>query len=197
MSPPNNLFEDEVPPGLVVIHDWISSEEHDELVREIDSFPFESSISRRTQHYGYRYIYAAGVLDESAVVPDPPRMLKALAVRLAAEGHFDRTPDQVIVNEYVGAQGIAAHSDSRLFGPVVATVSLIETWPMLFRSRFGDELQVWLECRSLVLMTGPSRSTWTHEIGKRKADRRGGLRLDRGRRLSATFRTVDSAGGAR
>jgi alkylated DNA repair dioxygenase AlkB len=43
----------------------------------------------------------------------------------------------------------------------------------------------------LALMTGESRSLWTHEIMKRQNDYVGGLKVPRGRRLSITFRTVN------
>ena len=51
-------------------------------------------------------------------------------------GLFDRVPEQVIVNEYQGAQGIAEHSDHPGFGPAITTVSLLEDWEMNFASRY-------------------------------------------------------------
>ena len=55
---------------------------------------------------------------ENAVHPDTGQPL------------FDRVPEQCIVNEYVGSQGIAEHTDHPGFGPAIATVSLVSDWPM-------------------------------------------------------------------
>ena len=46
-------------------------------------------------------------------------------------------PVQCIVNEYRPGQGIGMHADHRDFGPVVASLSLGEDWPMRFRPRRG------------------------------------------------------------
>ena len=61
---------------------------------------------------------------------------------------------------------------------------------MDFESPNGEKIEVLLEARSLAVMTGKSRSEWTHTIAKRKSDLIGGLRRLRGRRVSLTFRTL-------
>ena len=99
----------------------------------------------------------------------------------------------MIVNEYLSGQGIAAHVDKQSFGPAVATISLIESWPMQIRSLENDvEFEVLLEIKSLAVMTKQSRIEWSHEIKKRNSDKIGGLKIRRGRRLSLTYRTINS-----
>jgi len=105
-------------------------------------------------------------------------------------GVFQAEPDQVIANEYLEDQGIAAHIDRLTFGEAVATVSLLEMWPMEFASPDGEKLEVLLGIRSLAVMQGESRKTWTHAIPKRKSDMVGGLKQKRVRRVSLTFRTL-------
>ena len=99
-------------------------------------------------------------------------------------------PEQMIVNEYLPGQGIANHIDHALhFGPVVASLSLCSG--VLMRFRYNDqERELWLEPRSLLVLSGPARWAWSHGIAKRKGDVRDGARVLRGRRVSITFRTM-------
>lgn len=188
-----DLFEPSLPPGLVYLENWLAESDHDSIVSCIDSNPFREDLSRRTQHYGFLYDYRAAVVNMEDLAPAPPKELVLLSQRLATEGYFHRPPDQMIINEYLSGQGIAEHIDRDSFGPVVATLSLLESWPMVFRSPSGETSEVFLGKCSLALMIGDSRSIWTHEIRKRQNDTVGGLKIPRTRRLSVTFRTVNQA----
>ena len=185
-----SLFDLSFPPGLIFVSNWLSESEHAAAVSEIDSLPFDSSLARRVQHYGARYDYSHASVQDLGSAPEIPPVLQTIGVRLFDEGYFPKTPDQVIVNEYVENQGIAAHIDRMTFGEAVATISLLETWPMDFESASGERIEVVLEVKSLAVMTGKSRSEWTHAIAKRKSDLIGGLRRPRGRRISLTYRTI-------
>ena len=188
-----SLLESSLPPGLVYCQDWLSNDDHDAAVAEVDSNIFETTLSRRVQHYGARYEYDSSQVAAIGSAPPIPSVLKDIGERLVTEGFFDRSPEQVIVNEYLSGQGIAAHVDKQSFGPAVATISLIESWPMLFRSLGNDvEFEVLLEMKSLAVMTKQSRIEWSHEIKKRNSDKIGGLKIRRGRRLSLTYRTINS-----
>lgn len=187
-----SLLESNLPPGLVYCQDWLSADEHNAAVAEVDNNIFETTLSRRVQHYGARYEYDSSQVAAIGSAPPIPPVLKVIGERLVNEGFFDRSPEQVIVNEYLSGQGIAAHIDRQSFGPAVATVSLIESWPMLFKNLGGnDEFEVLLEAKSLAVMTKQSRLEWSHEIKKRRSDRIGGLKIRRGRRLSLTYRTIN------
>ena len=187
-----SLFESNLPPGLVYCKNWLTANEHDAAVAEVDSNVFETTLSRRVQHYGARYEYDSSQVAAIGSAPIVPPVLKVIGERLVAEGFFDRSPEQVIVNEYLSGQGIAAHIDKQSFGPAVATVSLIESWPMLFKnSESNEEFEVVLEVNSLAVMTKESRMDWTHEIRKRSSDYVGGLKIRRGRRISLTYRTIN------
>jgi alkylated DNA repair dioxygenase AlkB len=115
-----------------------------------------------------------------------------LARRTHEDGYFDRSPDQVIVNEYLPGQGISAHVDHvPSFGPVVASVSLLSACLMEFtHPEDGTRVPVHLEPGSLCVMTGPARFTWRHAIPARKSDPGAHGRVPRGRRVSVTLRTV-------
>jgi alkylated DNA repair dioxygenase AlkB len=188
-----NLLDQELPPGLVLRNNWLSDSEHANAVAEVDNNFFETTLLRRVQHYGARYDYESSQVSEIGSAPPIPPVLKSIGERLFLENFFDRSPEQVIVNEYLSGQGIASHVDRQSFGPAVATISLLESWPMIFRKIDGTKkLEVLLEAKSLAIMTMESRNEWAHEIAKRKVDKVGGLKIARCRRLSLTYRTINS-----
>jgi alkylated DNA repair dioxygenase AlkB len=121
-----------------------------------------------------------------------PDWLQQLAIRLFEDGIFQQVPDQVIVNEYLPGQGIAAHVDCEpCFGPVIASLSLGAPVPMVFGNRRTREVvEVDLPPRSLLVLSGEGRYEWTHSILARKTDVIDGRTRDRVRRVSLTFRTV-------
>ena len=149
--------------------------------------------SRRTQRYGWRYDYRAKMITPDMWLGQIPDWLQEIAQSVfenavhpdTGQPLFERVPEQCIVNEYVGAQGIAEHTDHPGFGPAIATVSLISDWPMhLAPSYRRPNEPLLLETGSCLTMTGPSRHVWTHQI------KRDQVRPSNQRRLSLTFRTV-------
>ena len=178
-------------PGLTYVPDFLSEREETELVAAIDGAGWNSDLQRRVQHYGWRYNYKARQIDVSMRLGLLPEWAARLAGRLVSEGLLSDLPDQVIVNEYVGNQSIAKHVDSESFADGIATISLLESWGMVFREKKkgGSKKEVRLDRRSAAIMTGDARYHWTHEIPKRKHKHKPG-RVARGRRISLTFRKV-------
>jgi alkylated DNA repair dioxygenase AlkB len=187
-----SLFETAMPPGLIYVPEWLSDSEHDALICLIDGSPFDESLMRRVQHYGARYNYESSAVELAGSAPPIPQEIKNIGERLFSEGFFSRPPEQVIVNEYIGSQGIAPHIDRTSFGEAVATVSLNESWSMKFRGPNEETSEILLEKKSLAVMTQLSRYEWTHEIPKRKYEVMSGMRRLRHRRISLTFRTIGS-----
>ena len=186
-----SLLKPELPPGLLYFPDWLSEDEHDAALQEIDGHDFERGLARRVQHYGARYHYDSSQVAEIGSAPPAPKVLSAIGKRLFDEHSFERIPEQIIVNEYLKGQGIAAHTDLGSFGPKVATVSLLESWYMTFRSPDGlNTISVLLDKNSLAIMTEESRWHWKHEILKNKKVTIAGFKKDKERRLSITFRTI-------
>jgi alkylated DNA repair dioxygenase AlkB len=178
-------------PGLRILADWISPDRHARLLEEIDARPWSSALQRRTQHYGVRYDYGRRSI---VTEPEPlPSWLEPLARRLAGQGLLERPAEQVLVNEYLPGQGIAPHVDRRTFGPVVATLSLGDTWPMRFETGFDAVVELLLPVHSLAVLSGPSRWSWRHGIARRRTDPRADGRRRRARRVSITFRTLASS----
>ena len=190
-----------LPPGLEYCPQLLTAHDEAELLAHIDcaNSPWLGDLSRRVQHFGYKYDYSNRRLDDSAHIGPLPDWLAQLALRVRAAASEEtkclmdaqRPFEQAIINEYEQGQGIAPHVDRDCFGPVVATVSLSSAVNMDFRcDATGDEHVQRLEPRSLLLLHGDARSKWRHGIAKRRTDTWDGRKVERRRRVSITFRTV-------
>ena len=176
--------------GAVIVPDFVTPAEEERLLLRISRAPWMTELRRRVQHYGFRYSYTGA----SRPVPAAPfpRWAEVMADRLRE--HFGGAlPVQCIVNEYRPGQGIGMHADHNDFGPVVASLSLADDWPMRFRPRSvrpyardglpADEVAV-LPRRSLLVLSGAARGAWMHGIDRTDTARAAATRL------SATFRTL-------
>ena len=181
-------------PGLHYWPSFLSPDEEAACIRRIDANgdAWLTGLSRRVQHYGWRYDYAERTITADMLIGPLPDWLQALAQRLHEEtGLFERPSEQVIVNEYEPGQGIAMHTDHPGFGPAIATISLGDEWEMGFSRGIGKgkvKARKMLERRSALILTGEARRHWRHGIAKRATE---GARRERKRRLSLTFRTVN------
>ena len=182
-----------LPPGLIYRPDFITEEEETELRQCIDNAEWSQVLRRRVQHYGWRYDYKNKRIDESMRLGDLPEWARDLSQKLVDGGLMKDPPDQLIVNEYCGKQGIAAHVDHPTdFTEHVATVSLLQTWGMVFRHLDRKtKVEKALERRSVAVLTGDARYKWKHEIPRRvnssEMDEKG-KPIKRTRRISLTFR---------
>ncbi|WP_019577338.1 alpha-ketoglutarate-dependent dioxygenase AlkB [Curvibacter lanceolatus] len=183
----------ETPPaGLEMLEDFISASQELELVEAIDSGDWSTELRRRVQHYGWRYDYKARGIAQKDYLGPLPSWAEELAQKLFDEGLFPEVPDQVIVNNYDGPQGISKHIDCPdCFRGPVATISLLETWDMIFTRKVPGETLKFVQPlprRSVALLAGEARSRWLHEIPMRQTE----YKRPRVRRISVTFRKVDA-----
>jgi len=187
MVAPETVTEPLAPKGLKVMCDFITKEEEIRLLEWVELGDWLSDLKRRVQHYGWKYNYKLRKVDSASYLGPLPTWAQTLGQRLLDLGMVKELPDQVIVNEYVGNQGISKHIDCPdcFRGPIV-TISLCETWQMIFRSG-NDKFETPLAQRSAVSMDGPARYEWSHEIPQRKNEQDS----VRGRRISLTFRKVN------
>ncbi len=169
---------------LAYIPDFITRDEENALIASIDKQPWLNDLKRRVQHYGYKYDYKARAVTDDAYLGPLPEWIDLVAQKLPFK------PDQAIVNEYLPGQGISAHVDCvPCFSDTIASLSLGSGAVMQFTN--GQEKHdLYLEPRSLIILSGPVRYEWTHAIPARKSDVVDGFKIERIRRISLTFRTV-------
>ena len=178
--------------GARLVPDIVTEAEEQRILMRIVDAPWLTDLSRRVQHYGYRYSYRDRATDRHAPAPAFPRWSDVIGERLRPL--FDgRLPEQCIVNEYRPGQGTGMHADHAAFGAIVVSLSLGAAWHMQFRPRSArpyvrhglpsDEVAV-LPRRSALVLRGPARSAWMHAIDPASnADQAV-------TRVSATFRTL-------
>jgi len=144
------------------------------------------------QHYGWKYDYTARRVDESMRLGALPDWLMDYCQRLYADGHLPKIPDQVIINEYQPGQGIVPHVDCvPCFEETIASISLGSPCVMEFtHPATSEKVAHMLEPRSLLIFSGEARYQWKHGIAARKTDKYAGQVIQRGRRVSLTFRNI-------
>ena len=174
--------------GLLYIPDYITSDEETSLIKTINKQKWNNTLSRRVQHYGYRYDYKARTVTADMHLGPLPKWLSDLAIQLKNDGLSDEIPDQVIINEYQPGQGISAHIDcEKCFGPRIFSLSIGSQAVMEFTQDGKSKKEILLSRRSLVMMNGEARNEWKHSIPARLRDNG----VERGVRISLTFRTVE------
>lgn len=179
--------------GLQYIPDFISPKQEADLLAHIQQSPWLGDLRRRVQHYGYKYDYKSRTIDHSMHLGELPPWTLDLAQALLNQKLFSQMPDQVIVNEYQPGQGIANHVDCEpCFDQEIASLSLGSACQMDFtlQANKSEVVSIYLEARSLILLSGEARYDWQHGIKARKSDWIGGKRVARGTRTSLTFRKV-------
>lgn len=193
-----------LPNGLIYLENFITSDEEEFLIENIDCMPWDTKISRRRQQYGFPYDIGKKKLNTLEQVPPIPKWLDdTISIKLYDLKYMPQLAEQVIINEYLPGQGIAAHTDSPVFGPVVVSVSLLSPVVMEFikyansnRTRpavLGDSYQYYnlvLQPRSALILTDEARYQWQHKIGQRYTEIIDDKVVERTRRVSITLRTL-------
>jgi alkylated DNA repair dioxygenase AlkB len=170
--------------GLTYQENFLTAEEQIAVLTEIDSRPWRDDLKRRVQHYGYIYDYKKRAVDPSMYLGPLPDFALAIAKKI----NQSKTPDQLIVNEYLPGQGIAAHIDCvPCFEDTISTISLGWAYEMDFINwRTKEKRSIMLSVGSIAVITGEARYDWTHQIKARGSDHG----IPRQRRVSLTFRNV-------
>jgi hypothetical protein len=107
-------------PGFSLRPDYIEADQEHALLREIDKGPWETDWRRRIQQYGLGYSDAGG---EPICIREFPKWREPLADRVGTDAHFERYPENCVINEYVhrresvptGLSGIWADHRMRQF----------------------------------------------------------------------------------
>ncbi|KAI5271589.1 hypothetical protein E4T47_05098 [Aureobasidium subglaciale] len=108
-DPPIHEFDN----GLILIHDFISREEEEEMIREYHTATASRdgrALKRGAVHYGPHFDYTTFAVSKSASTP-PPEYLTRLLARLPARDDRD-IPDQYTLQHYPPGTGIPPHVDT-------------------------------------------------------------------------------------
>lgn len=174
--------------GLTYIQNFISREEEISLLDSINKETWLSDLKRRVQHYGYKYDYKKRNIDNSMYLGELPSWTNFVTDRMSSLNLIDKTPDQLIVNEYLVGQGISNHIDCEpCFGDTIISVSLGSSCIMNFKNE-NQTVEVFLEPCSIVILKDDARFKWSHGIASRKKDKWNNNIYNRDTRISLTFR---------
>ncbi|KAJ3168675.1 hypothetical protein HDU88_001568 [Geranomyces variabilis] len=186
-------------PGLRLINDFISEEEATFLLQTLDSLSWGGNgshpnpeLKRRTLVFGHHFSFVSRtIVQDLGPLPD---FLTNIISRMREHGVFaEKPPELCLVNEYEPGQGIMPHVDAPSFGPIVTSLSLMTPCVMNFtptHSNGSHATAVLLKPRSLLVLSGEARFHFKHGIGKELFDLYQGQKVERGRRVSLTFRTL-------
>lgn len=179
-------------PGLRYLADYVDEAREQALIGLLDRQLWLTELRRRVQHYGYKYDYKGRKVGPEMYLGPLPEWLLPLCRQLKDAGLMPRVADQVIVNEYEPGQGIAPHVDCvPCFADTIASMTLGSSCLMEFtKLKTREKVPLFLPRRSLVVLSGEARYGWRHAIPARKRDTHEGKTVERGRRLSLTFRNV-------
>jgi alkylated DNA repair dioxygenase AlkB len=179
--------------GLELHFDFISKTEETELLKHIDNSEWLNDLTRRVQHYGYKYDYKARKINKSFFLGDLPMWLQTLAKKIIDKKLIAFIPDQAIINEYESGQGISPHIDCEpCFGDIIISLSLGSTCVMNFEKEPNskNKIEIFIEPRTLLIMKDESRFNYYHGIPQRKSDKYNNNTFKRDRRVSITFRKI-------
>ncbi len=195
--------------GVHVIREFLSRQEAEQLLREIDEVPFRPAQSGKLkQHYGPKVNFNKQKINSAQFrgLPNYARQLESRTRRLVEQVPADRTPDPVALRLAVEAfettdvfvlryleqaeSNLDFHRDDTFaYGEVILDVSLESDSVLTFLERPKSEseshrlrcVRVPLPARSVLVLYGQARSDWDHAI----------LAYDvAGRRTSVTLRTL-------
>jgi len=177
--------------GLRYVADFIDMATHDELLAIVSGQKWlDLPGQRRMQFYGYKYDYLSRSIKRTGKLPPWARRI---ARRIHEDGLSQRTPPQLAVNEYEPGQGIFTHVDADIFDDVVV-ISLGSPCVMDFAdAQSDDSTRLLLEPRSALILAGDARYRWKHGIAAQTADEWNGRTIQRGRRVSLTFRNIKAS----
>lgn len=175
-------------PGFTYIPEYLTEETEDHILDRIgDENNWNTSLARRTLHYGWIYPYSGfGKLQRAPLIPD--------WLKVGLDKMYNCVFDQVIINEYNPGQGIGPHIDhTEYFGDTIAVISVGSPSCLMMKHRSKPVIPVMVARRSLYVLQDSARYVYKHYIPSRKKDNG----VSRTTRYSITFReTMPSARGS-
>jgi alkylated DNA repair dioxygenase AlkB len=163
--------------GLTLIPDFISEQEEQNLINNINNATWNKSLRQLTQHYGYTYNYRSKSIDKLHDKTQPiPEWIEVFVDRMIENKYISIRPDQVIINRYMPGEGMGAHIDRvNLFKEKIFSIGLGGSCKMIFKKPLyvyssEDEYVYQLVPKTLLIMEGDARYKYTHEIPAARFD---------------------------
>ncbi|KAF9625996.1 hypothetical protein IFM89_028690 [Coptis chinensis] len=178
-------------PGLYLLRDFITTEQEQELLAQVDARPWENLAKRRVQHYGYEFLYQTRNVNTKHHLGQLPSFLSPILENISSFPNItDNLLDQLTVNEYPPGVGLSPHIDTHsAFQGSIFSLSLAGPCVMEFRKysqgswlppssspdKIGENPQVFkkalfLPPRSMLLLSGEARYAWHHYIPHHKVN---------------------------
>jgi alkylated DNA repair dioxygenase AlkB len=148
--------------GLTIHQNYINEEEEEMLIGVIENQPWSRDLKRKTQQYGFKYDYRTTIAEPTIAMP---RWLAELRDEIYPEAN------SCIINHYEPGQGISPHTDKKIFGKKIVTLSL--SGPCMFiltQPTECLEVAIYLKPRTLLTMESKVRYEWLHSIPARAKD---------------------------
>lgn len=198
--------------GLFYVANVLTEEEEQSYINYMESNDFSKYLNpikstvknakkepRLVAYFGSNYNVMKAKPDSKPAPPIPPFIdnLGELALKIlprppSSDGTIWKY-DMVVLNRYEGSnkQGIGRHIDANGFGHTVISYTFKSGTIMRFTRPNHDPVDVYVEPRSLYIMTNEARSKWAHEMPGRLSDTVDGKKKIRGTRYSITMRMID------
>ncbi len=180
--------------GLSYYPDFLHYIERNQLLRQINQQDWLLAGKRRVQHYGFVYDYEHGGIEDSESLGPLPNWATELVFQLLRQHIIDTLPNQLTIDEYLPAQGLANHAtDVVKLGEPIVLLSLCAANNMTFtEKRDTTNKGRWLlEEGSLLVLKGKARYDWAYGIANsRYYYDQDGKRFQRKPWLTLTFRKV-------
>ncbi|XP_073978123.1 tRNA (carboxymethyluridine(34)-5-O)-methyltransferase alkbh8 [Rhodnius prolixus] len=196
--PNSSPFDTSLPPGSILYKDFITAKEESAFLETINvsGDEWQPLKHRKVKHFGYEFVYGENSAKKNEGIRDIPSICDGLWNRITNKGWtLPWIPDQLTVNCYEPGQGIPPHVDTHsTFEDNILIISLGADTQMEFKNEHYHSI-VHLPRRSLLILSGESRYTWSHGISSRDRDvyfdkDLGYVVVKRGTRTSLTFRRI-------
>jgi alkylated DNA repair dioxygenase AlkB len=172
-------------PGLRIIPNYLTDQEHEALLKELRHV-LDSSKIKSNPNYNRKIVnlYKHAITQYGNIAQS---VKKPLQDKLISD-----EPDTLQVNQYTTEGGTPMHKDAKSVGDVISMYSFLSKAVMTLSKKSDDGLstdvvKVLLEPKSLLILENDARHKWDHGIEVGKEHKFGDKTIEKGERISLVF----------